>query len=358
MRTTRWNSSRISTLRWPSTGERLARSTISRACSAVIQGPVRSVITRSGWAPANARRRWRSASVPLGLGRQQRGGEGQRQGPLAGSPRPHQQVGVHGRLDRGPQLGHGPVLAHDRRPRISGRSRGSVRSLRRGHRPSCSRSATTSPTPIGHLVDRADPVDHRPPVRVGGGQGAEASGHPAVERLPLLLESVEVVAQPAVGHLRVDLEQHHQVGPHPVGGPLARAGAPRRRPGPGRSPGRPSTTRRSGRSRRGARRPAPGPPPRATCWARSAAISSASARGTRPRSSPGPAGWPAAAPRPRAARLAGQHRVEPPGQQAGLGRLAAALAALEGDEPPRLDRPRPPGLGQSWALAGPAGTAA
>ncbi len=64
LRTTRWNSSRTRTLRAPSMGERLARSTMSRACSAVIHGPVRSVTTRSGWVSARARRRWRSASAP------------------------------------------------------------------------------------------------------------------------------------------------------------------------------------------------------------------------------------------------------------------------------------------------------
>ena len=62
----RWNSSRISTLRSPSVGASDDTRTISRACSAEIEAPARRISRTSGCAPSRIRRasRWSASSPP------------------------------------------------------------------------------------------------------------------------------------------------------------------------------------------------------------------------------------------------------------------------------------------------------
>ena len=89
----------------------------------------------------------------------------------------------------------------------------------RAHRPARSRTAArerrrrrpgSSPT-----------VDHDPALGVGGGQAPKALRHPGVELGPGALEAVKLTPPHAVGQLLGgDVEEHDEVGPAPIDGPL------------------------------------------------------------------------------------------------------------------------------------------
>ena len=150
-------------------------------------------------------------------------------------------------------------------------------------RRSGNRMLTISQMASATSSSRPGAVDDRPAVGVLHGLQEEAVVDPAVERSPA--DSSAVLRRGAAGarRRRGHLEQHHQVGPGPVGRPSGTAAPPRR---PAAAAVALVGDRRAGEAvadHRAAGVEA-GSTTSATCCARSAAISSASARSVMSRS--------------------------------------------------------------------------
>ena len=310
---TRWKSVSTSTLRAPSTGtgRRPAGDLAARRRRAATRR-CRSTTTTSGWTPASDPPA-DLALVAAAVRAQQLRGEGRGPPPLAGSRRPDEQVGVHRRAGRGAQLGDGPVLADD-----VGVETGHRRPPTRGTRRS-TRAATSSMVP---LPSTTPPVAGRPrpargsPRRRGVELGAlrlEPVGHRVEPRECRRRQQDDEVGLQAARGPRRQLAQLVDVEAAPVA--LVRE---RRRRVP--------VADHVGAALEGGRMTA------ATCSARAAAISSASARASRPATSGIEQQLADLLADAGAARLAGQHRADRIGEPRRLRRLAASLAALEGDE--------------------------
>ena len=253
----RWKSSSTSTLRLPSAGDRAAclttASAVPRVDATLGRGRLHDVQVGVGLGQ-------READVALGVlalgaGREQQGRERPRGGSLAGAARAHEQVGVD-RVDRrGRELGDGVVLPDDVRPHIDpghGRHAASMPAagapLRRRLRPGRGSGWRRSPRSAAATSSSGavpSTTAHR------SGSAIACTRNPSCTRAwkasPGRLDPVLGPGQPALGVAGRHLEQDDEVGPEPVGGPageLLDLGGAR---AAGRSPGRRSTTLRSGR---------------------------------------------------------------------------------------------------------------
>ena len=220
--------------------------------SQTVIGPPRAVRRRSscsssraGPVSAAARRRARRARTPAvavlvgrATGRRLGGWSGRRGRPVAGAGRAGSRRASAGSGGRLGCAGSGGGARHWPRPDASARRR-----TLRGE-PGGQPLADRGPHDGGHRFRVPARVDHQVAVRRRVGQRPERPPHPLVEvdRLPLQpVGAAPAGPGPRQPDLRVDVEQHGQVGAQPARSPTGTAAGCRRRTARGRLPGRPAS---------------------------------------------------------------------------------------------------------------------